>query len=301
MKTILRIVAMGLLMFSCSDNDVVDQDNCDAQVIISSEDYTNTSNAGLTINSLEIEGDCLKVNYSASGCDGNSWELELIDSEAVLESFPVQRNLVLSLVDNEDCEAFITKEATFDISELQVEDNNRVRFNILNFDTQVLYEYGTDDTISNRVLITDGIDVDGDGELDFELDEYEIQTNDVPSSAGVRHLFLKPLESNQLLYKSDERNLFLVTGDIIEKEVEEGLEWQSNLIELLSKARSFEVYDEFWSIHSDLTEDFYLGFKLINDAEEKIGWLKLEFDLTTGDIYLIDSYFTTQSELTITD
>ena len=299
MKNILGIVVIGLLIFSCSDTDVIDQDNCDAQVIISSEDYTNASNTGLTINSLEIEDDCLKVNYSASGCDGDSWELELIDSEAVLESFPVQRNLNFSFTNNEACLAFFTKEKTFDISNLQVQDSNSIRLNIENFNNSILYEYG-DDT-SSRQLITDGIDVDGDGELDFELDAYEIQTNDVPSSAGVRHLFLKPLESNQLLYKSDERNLFLVVGDIIEKEVEEGLEWQANLIELLSKARSFEVYDEFWSIHSDLTEDFYLGFKLINDTEEKIGWLKLAFDLTTGDIYLIDSYFTTQSELTITD
>lgn len=301
MKRILAIVAMGFLMFSCSDNEVVDQDNCDAQVVISSEDYTDASSTGLTINSIEIEDDCLKVNYSASGCDGSSWELELIDSEAILESFPVQRNLNFSFTNNEVCEAFLTKEKTFDISNLQVEDNNSIRLNITNSSESILYEYGVDDGISTRQLITEGIDVDGDGELDFELDAYEIQTNDVPSSSGVRHLFLQPLEDNQLLYKSGERNLFLVAGDIIEKEVEEGLVWQSYLIELLSKERSFEVYDEFWSVQSDFTEDFYLGFKLINDNEEKIGWVKLEFDITTGEIYLVDSLISNLDQVIVSE
>ena len=299
MKKIVGIIVLGLLMFSCSDNDVIIENDCDAQAIISSEDYTNTSSTGPTINSIEITDDCLKVSYSAGGCSGDTWELKLIDSEATTKSFPAQRSLMFSLKDEEECEALITKEITFDISNLQIEGDDKVRLNIANLDNSILYLYGENDTTNSRQLITNGIDLDGDGELDFKLDEYEIQTNDLPSSAGSRNIYLEPLEDNELFTKEGARNLFLKVGDIIKNEAEEGFEWRTDLRELIGKSRTFEVYDEFWAIHSDLTDDFYVGIKLIKDTEEKIGWLKLEFDLVTGEVYLLDSVISSSSEIII--
>ena len=93
-----------------------------------------------TINSLKITENCLKINFSSSGCSGDTWELKLIDSEDILESNPVQRNLRLSLKNEELCLAFITKELSFDISNLQV-DGNQVQLNITNSDDEILYEY----------------------------------------------------------------------------------------------------------------------------------------------------------------
>ena len=63
-----------------------------------------------------------------------------IDSEAILESNPPQRNLRLSLKNDELCQAFITKEITFDIDILQVDGNN-VLLNLINSGDQILYEY----------------------------------------------------------------------------------------------------------------------------------------------------------------
>jgi len=157
MKKIIVLILMGLSMLSCSDNndDNVNETNCDSEVIISSQGYTNASFDGLTINSLEITDDCLKVTYSASGCDGDSWELELIDSEAILESFPVQRNLTFSFTNEEACLAYFTKEKTFDISNLQLEEYNSIWLNITGFEDSILYQYRIDD-VSARQLITDG-------------------------------------------------------------------------------------------------------------------------------------------------
>jgi hypothetical protein len=64
----------------------------------------------------------------------------LIDSEAILESNPPQRNLRLSLKNEESCEAIINKEVSFDISKLQV-DGKKVLLNIFNSSGQILYEY----------------------------------------------------------------------------------------------------------------------------------------------------------------
>lgn len=140
MKKILILTIIGIIIFNCDDNDER-SNRCDANTLISATDYENAPSDQLAINSLEINGNCLKINFSSGGCDGNTWELKLIDSEDILKSNPPQRNLRLSLKNEELCEAYITKELTFDISNLQV-DGNKVQLNLTNSENlNILYEY----------------------------------------------------------------------------------------------------------------------------------------------------------------
>lgn len=135
-----------LMIFACSnddgncDNCNQTSNNCDQTVIVNSELYEDAPADMLTIESLAINGDCLKINFGASGCSGDSWELKLIDSEAILESFPPQRNVRLSLKNEELCAAYITRELTFDITDLQT-DGDEVMLNIINSDSGILYKY----------------------------------------------------------------------------------------------------------------------------------------------------------------
>ncbi|NKI26395.1 hypothetical protein HCG49_07455 [Arenibacter sp. 6A1] len=141
MKRILCLILIGLTNLSCSNDDNQGkQNNCDFEVLVSAKQYMNAPSGQLTINRLEIIDHCLKINFSSGGCGGATWELKLIDSEEILESFPPQRNLRLSLKNEELCEAYITKELTFDISNLQV-DGNQVQLRITNSDQSILYEY----------------------------------------------------------------------------------------------------------------------------------------------------------------
>ena len=136
---ILLIISLGIL--ACKMNSVNNNSNsCDQTTIISSEQYKNEPSDQLTINSLELNKNCLKINFSSSGCSGDTWDLKLIDSEEILESLPLQRNLRLSLKNEELCEAYITKELTFDISNLQV-SGNQIALNIANSNNKILYEY----------------------------------------------------------------------------------------------------------------------------------------------------------------
>jgi len=135
MKKILLFTLIGLAILSCSKSV-----NCDFETLISTEEYTNAPSDKLTINRLVINDNCLKINFSSSGCNGDTWEVKLIDSEDILESNPPQRNLRLSLKNEELCQAYITKELTFDISNLQL-DGNKVQLNLTNSDKNILYEY----------------------------------------------------------------------------------------------------------------------------------------------------------------
>ena len=141
MKKILFFTLIGLTILSCSnDDDNENPVNCDFETVISTEQYANAPSDQLTINSLDINDNCLKINFSSGGCSGDTWVLKLIDSGDILESLPPQRNLRLSLKNEELCEAYITKEIIFDISNLQV-DGNQVQLNITNGDESILYEY----------------------------------------------------------------------------------------------------------------------------------------------------------------
>lgn len=141
MKKLLFLALIGMNFLSCSKNDkTLSPSVCEKETLISSEQYLNSASALFTINNISIDGNCLKINFSSSGCNGDSWVLKLVDSGAAFRSNPPQRNLRLSLINEELCEAYITKETSFDISNLQV-DGDKVYLNISNSNQGILYEY----------------------------------------------------------------------------------------------------------------------------------------------------------------
>ncbi len=81
----------------------------------------------------------MNIKFGASGCDGNTWIVKLIDSGEIAESYPCQRTLRLSLDNQEECEAIPTKEISFDISDLQIMGNNKVILHVSG--EEILYEY----------------------------------------------------------------------------------------------------------------------------------------------------------------
>lgn len=141
MKNIIIAIGIISLLFlgnSCSDDssDLI----CNDEVIIDKQLYLSAPTDQLDINSIEIIKNCLVINFSSSGCNGDSWEIKLIDSGDIMESNPPQRNLLFSLKNEELCDAYLTKEISFDINSLKV-NGNKVYLNIVNTEDQILFEY----------------------------------------------------------------------------------------------------------------------------------------------------------------
>ncbi|WOD44210.1 hypothetical protein [Hwangdonia lutea] len=63
----------------CEDSDDVVDLDCDFTVIIDKEKYDNLHTESFKLSNAEIAGNCLTVTVSASGCDGNTWEYQLVD------------------------------------------------------------------------------------------------------------------------------------------------------------------------------------------------------------------------------
>ncbi|WP_136467116.1 hypothetical protein [Flagellimonas onchidii] len=141
MKKILALITTLCLAVGCSNNDDNETPtDCDFRTLVSSEQFDNAPSDELEIMDLDINGDCLKITFASGGCDGDSWELKLIASQAVTLPNTPRRRIRLSLRNEELCEAYITKESTFDISNLQV-GGNQVRLIIANSDESILYQY----------------------------------------------------------------------------------------------------------------------------------------------------------------
>ncbi len=128
---------VGIL--ACS-NDDGNFNGCDDGVIISAQKFVNAPDDQLTISNLKITENCLAITFNASGCNGESWSLKLIDAAEVLESAPPQRNVRLSLKNEELCDAIITKTLSFDLTKLQLE-GNEVILRIANNSSQISYTY----------------------------------------------------------------------------------------------------------------------------------------------------------------
>jgi len=132
---IISIFSEGTIVEKSSNN----QSNCDQDVIVDLDQYNHAPNRNLVIEDMKILNNCLKIKFSASGCDGNTWVVKLVDMGGIAKSLPPQRTLRLSLDNKEMCRAWITKEISFNIEDLQVEKYRKIWLNV--GEKGILYEY----------------------------------------------------------------------------------------------------------------------------------------------------------------
>jgi len=125
---------------SCGSSDDP-AETCGPEVVISGELFVTANTELLDIINININEDCLELTIGSSGCDGERWEVNLIDAEVILESFPVQRNVVISIFNDEECDAYFMRDYTFDIAQLRVGDSGTVVLNVSNIGEQVSYTY----------------------------------------------------------------------------------------------------------------------------------------------------------------
>ncbi|WP_425392866.1 hypothetical protein [Ekhidna sp.] len=124
------------LSFSCGSDDSKDQG---PNVIIDEALYAQTQTNNYTITEASIEGDVLRITIQSSGCDGSLWKAKLVDSGAIAESYPVQRFAKVSLTNTEMCDAIVTRNFTFDITPLRVED--QLYLNLEGWNDQLHYDF----------------------------------------------------------------------------------------------------------------------------------------------------------------
>lgn len=131
-----------LLLLGCGDATVLTEpEPCAISVEIDDQIYDQAKSASFSIQSSSLNGNCLQLVISSSGCDGARWVTSLYGSTAIAESSPEQRYIRLILENDEECDAVIERDYEFDISPLQIENNGQLIINLQGLDETISYEY----------------------------------------------------------------------------------------------------------------------------------------------------------------
>ncbi|WP_298554410.1 hypothetical protein [uncultured Algibacter sp.] len=137
---VIMFCSMNIL---CEDVDEpnISSDLCDYRVVINENLYENFESSSFEFINAEITDDCLNVELGASGCDGNTWVFNLVDSGAIAESSPEQRYLKLQLINDELCLAYFERTISFDLASLQINGSNEIILHIEGFESSLNYKY----------------------------------------------------------------------------------------------------------------------------------------------------------------
>lgn len=146
MKQIRYLTILFFLTVGCDKNvdsivECKESGNCDKCIIINKNLYNQTNTDNYTIQNITVNQDCLEIEFSSSGCNGNSWEIDLFDLGAISETAVPQRELKLKLINHELCEAFITSTISFYLEPLQLDNNEEINLKIADYQGLIRYEY----------------------------------------------------------------------------------------------------------------------------------------------------------------
>ena len=138
------MIICSILLSGCDKTENVNIDSplpeCDNSVVVDADLYQNAPADEFYFQSATIDGNCLKLTVRyGGGCEDVIFQL--YDASAILKSFPLQRNIRLSLEDNDFCEALITKELDYDLTPLQVDGYSELTLNLQNFAESLVYNY----------------------------------------------------------------------------------------------------------------------------------------------------------------
>lgn len=117
-KAILFLVVV-ISMMACSKN-CIEQESCGPKAIIDQYLFESTTTGNYMITNAVINGNCIDISISSSGCSGSTWVTELVDSGGLVETNPPMRLIRLKLTNNELCSAVISKTVSFNISNLKL-------------------------------------------------------------------------------------------------------------------------------------------------------------------------------------
>ena len=140
-KMIWLFFVIGIVTYACDKANDDNTLNCGDSIIIDKNLYDSTNTNGYSVINAKISNDCLEIEIRASGCDGESWIIKLIDSKDITESLPLQKFIKISLKNEELCEKIISKKLCFDLKPIRIDNNNQIELNLEKWEDPLIYSY----------------------------------------------------------------------------------------------------------------------------------------------------------------
>lgn len=142
-KPVAFCLLLAVLLVGCSRNSSVVDESCGNTVQINSMVYNNPGAFKAVINEASIEGACLIIKISGSGCSEAALDNDLVAEEGILKTLPPQRNIkvALRMKGSGTCGAYFTKTFRYNISPLKVEGYKKLLLNLDGYSGALTYSY----------------------------------------------------------------------------------------------------------------------------------------------------------------
>ena len=138
------------------------------------------------------------------------------------------------------------------------------------------------------------LDINENGIADYTIKYNEAFIKSATISGPTYGIFgsLKPNNKNEILWHSEERNLFLRDIEKIVDNVEEPLNWRHTLSSIIVEIATNDPEGEWpdkWDINSeDEYSTYFLGLKLVSDSEIQLAWVEISINTSDGSISIVD-------------
>lgn len=139
---VLFILSLAIALTSCGNSkNNASKMKSDSEISKATIGDINQESDPVEINSVSIDGNIMTINVSFSGgCEDHKFNL--VGSAAVMKSLPAKRPVALIHGSNEDnCEAYLSKNIQFDISELAISQQNGSEIYLIIGEKEYLYQY----------------------------------------------------------------------------------------------------------------------------------------------------------------
>lgn len=137
----LGIIALLFVSVCACDDDDNATTPCGDSVVISNSNYEADPTSVFVITNAVIDGDCLSLSISSSGCEGNTWETDFFTSTVQTEQNEELFYGRLDLTNLEACLAIVETTVNFDLTPLQISGSNNVSLEIDGWDETLMYTY----------------------------------------------------------------------------------------------------------------------------------------------------------------
>ena len=140
-KVLFLLVSVLVLSCNSDDNSNPIQSICDSQAVIDPSVFQQIPTDNYTITSVVLNGNCLEVKVSSSGCDPNNWTMNIKAVPSVTAISPHLVHVKVELINNEECLAVFEKTRSFDLTPLQIQGQTSIQLQIEGWNIPVIYNY----------------------------------------------------------------------------------------------------------------------------------------------------------------
>lgn len=137
------------------------------------------------------------------------------------------------------------------------------------------------------------IDINEDGQNEFQIKYQQTETLDIPVSNANITGEIHTLHGEAFLCSPTEGCMFLKAGDTISLN-DSANTWNFYGANVITRSWHRGKWEKSWEPLTNLTDNYKLAFKMMDNNQEKIGYMTLGLDKKTGEIEVLN---TTISEL----